>query len=786
MLLAAALLSGQTNKYLWKAELDDDVKKIQPVLNGKYLFLSSDEYFWLFENATGKKVWSIEVDDYSEKAVHQTVNDTLFLVANEDTLICYNMVQNKKLWQRSYAGIEQDRFNGLKQLDTLLIISYTAMDLGISLNDGKEGWRTPVEYQRSLIEKGTVNSLLLDGARKYFVITEKEECLLLNADDGKKLLSIPQSEPNGDLVKTKRAWYYISPDQKLAAFIFDKHFIVVNIEANKLSAQIPVKVSDQYNPLMPTAAGCAVIAEDRIVHLNARTGKVSQILAKIGDLRNLFVVQTDSAAMMMVGLEDKLIGWNLDIGKMEWQTALKFQPANGFVHRFLAQDSNDVVVTYLDPSSDLKLFVMSVNAATGKINYRTLIAHCGESLPKRELPLPPVASVLGPLTPSFGFENIGFEYQVIQEYGQAVFVIRTSAEMMVPNTEKRGGEGLVRLDMKNGQVLSKNYLRIADGLSFDGGLTSLAKTMTAGGLILCPGNKNLTVLDAATGALRWMLIEQDLNGGYIFDMAMIDTVLYVRSGGFKQEFKYDKKKDKIARNTVWEEDDYVLLAVDTSSGKVLWKRQFEMDPGRVFPSYSIGRYAKGMSNLFISDDQFLYSISLDPMRKGMMTWKFEYSDSGIGTMEYDDLFQRSTRWSRENALTPEQEKEGFFPLLESSVAGESFTTSLFKIIHVEYDHQNDRLFLFGDDGLAAVNSSTGRMNWYYEWDYDTKSIQQQPVHLKDHLFYVMDGSGVVLNATKGTVIATTKVDAKSGVFIMPDRDSVIVVDGDEITGFVIP
>jgi len=786
IVLTASILTGQSKKLIWKAELEDNVKKIQPVLNGKYLFLSSDEYAWLYENATGKKVWNVEIDEYSDKAIHTVVNDTLYLVANEDTLVCYDMVNRSVQWKRWYKGIEQSQFSGLAQVDTLLIVSYSTLDIGISLNDGNEAWRTPIEYQRSLIEAGTVNSFLLPTLRKYFVITEKNDCVLLSMDDGKKLLSLPLSEPHGDLVKGKRAWSYISPDQTIAAFIFEKNYIVINTVLQKLVAQIPVKVSDQYNPLMPTAVGCAVIGEDRIVHLNSITGKVSQIPSKVDDLRNIIVTQTDSAAIMIVGLEDKIIGWNLDIGKIAWQTALKFQPANGFLHKFLVQDSNDVIVTYLDPSNGLRLYIMSINAPTGKINYRTLIAHADESLQKRTLPIPAIGKFTGPVLPSFGFEEIGFEYQVSVESESAVFVIRTGADMLLPNTEKPGGEGFVRVDITNGQILSKNYMKIADGVSFDGGLASIAKTMKTGNMILCPGNKNLVALDASNGSIRWMLIEQDLNGSYIFDMAMIDTVLFVRTGGSKQGFTYDAKKDKISKKMLWEEDDYLLLAVDTATGKVLWKREFEADPGQVFHGYSISQYAKGNSNLFFADEKFLYSLSLSPERKGMLSWKFEFSDSGVGSMDYEDLFQRSTSWNNEKLLTADWIEDSAFQIKKSVIAGESFTISLSRILHVEYHRQADRLLLFGDDGIASVNASTGRRNWHYEWDYDAATIHQRPVQLNGHIFYIMDGYAVVVNTESGKVVSTTKIDSESAVVIMPDNSSVLVVDSDEVTGIVIP
>ncbi|MFA6456970.1 MAG: PQQ-binding-like beta-propeller repeat protein, partial [Bacteroidota bacterium] len=636
---------------------------------------------------------------------------------------------------------------------------------------------------------GTVNTVMLERSGKYIVFTENDECVLLSLKNGKKLITLPQSEPNGDLIKQHRAWYYVSDDQKYAAFVLKANYIVIDIEQNKLIAQMPVKITDQYNVLMPTAVGCAVLSKDKLVHSNFVTGKTSVVPIEIDNIRNIVVTQTDSAAVMIIGLEDMILGWNLDIGKMLWKTALKFQPANGFIHQFVTTDSTNVVVTYLDPSNDLKLYLMSVDALTGKINYRTFIAHADESLPKRQLPLPSIPEVTNRTSIGFGFDQIGFDYQVSVEDTLVQFILRTSKDMIEPNTETQGGEGLVRVDLRTGEKAVKNYMKIAAGLSFEGGLSSIAKPLTAGGLIMLPGNKNLVALDAVTGVLRWKLGELDLNKSYIFDMAMIDTVLYVRTGGYKQEFSYDAKKDKISTKKLWEEDDYALIAVDTSTGKVLWKRDFDMDPSRIFHDYSISQYTKDNAFLFYSDEKFLYSLSLDPARKGMLAWKFEFSDSGVGTMDYSDLYQQATHWNGENAMHPNYTdlKHGeIFPFKHTVAAGETLVTSMSKVLCCDYNKASGFLVVFGEDGIAAIDPSTGRKSWFYEWDYSAKAVHHRPVQLKENIFYVVDGVAAVLNLQNGAVVAQTKLGKSNAVFVMPDQSTVIAIDQDEVTGIVIP
>ncbi|MFZ4619557.1 MAG: PQQ-binding-like beta-propeller repeat protein [Bacteroidota bacterium] len=787
-ILTVGILSAQTGgKLQWKAELQDDVKKIQPVQGGKYLFLSSDEYAWLFDNTTGKKVWSVEVKEYSEKAMHHLFNDSLYIVANEDTLCCYSMTGNNLQWKRSYQGVEQDRFSGVQQQDTVLIVSYKNVDLGISILSGKELWRTPVEYQKSLTEKGTVNSILLDKQQKMLVFTDNDECVLLSTATGKKLLTLPKSEPNGDLIEQHRAWYYLPAEQHSIALMFNKNLVVLDLDSNRIMTQQGLSISEKFNIFVPTAEGVAVIGEEKIVHVNTASGTFSQSTVDVEDLRNVVFVQSDSGLVMVVSQENVLTAVNLKNGKQLWQSAPKTPAVNGFVHRVIASDSNNIIVTYLDQSDDLKLYIVSLNVLNGKVNYRTFVAHADESLPERILPLPAVGSVSERTPFSLGFEKAGFDYDVTVNEGIASVLIHTASEMIEPNTKNEGGEGIVRVDLESGKIVSKNYMKIADGLSFKGGLAALAPVKKIGNLILLPGEKKLVALNAETGAVKWMHIEQDLNEGFVFEMNMIDTVLYVRTGGFKPEFVYDEKKEKLSEKKLWEDEGYSIMAVDTADGKIYWKKTFEDDPGRIFLDYSLSNYTSDSSQLFTADEKFLYSYST--ANKGSLSWKFEFSDSGIGSFDYKALYRLSKAWSGEEALqsdSAQYRKDETVVLKKMEMISGTSNSVVSKVLHADYSKVMDRLIVIGEDGIAAVDTKKGKRLWFYEWDYDEKTIHQRPIALKNHLFYTVDGKAALLNMTTGKLVWSAKVDKAAQIYIMPDRSSVVTVEKDEVNGYIIP
>lgn len=786
-LLVVGIAFAQTGKLTWKAELEDNVKRIQPVQNGRYLFLSADEHAWLYENATGKKVWSVDVNDYTEKGVHRILNDSIYLVANDDSLFCFSMIEDTLLWKRSYTGIEQDRFSGIDQIDTLLIVSYGKFDLGISLLSGKELWRTPIVHQSSLKEKGSVSSILLPKQEKILVFTDDDECILVSSSTGKKLLSLPKSEPNGDLVEQHRAWYYLPADQRTITLILEKNVTVIDLDSNRILTQQPLAVSEKYNVFVPTVSGCVVIGEEKLIHINSENKAVAQMMSDVDDLRALAFVATDSGTIMIVSRENMLTGIDLTNGKQLWQSAPKSPSAMGFIHRAVAADSNNIVVTYLDPSDDVKLYLLSLNALNGTVNFRTLVAHSDESLPERILPLPVVAPITEKTAASFGFENAGFSYEAASTDGIVSVLIHSAGEMIEPNTKNEGGEGLVMVDIESGKVTAKNYMKIADGLSFKGGLSNLAPVKKLGNIILLPGEKKLVALDATTGAVKWMHIEQDLSESFVHEMFMVDTILYLRTGGYRPEFTFDEKKNKLSEKKLWEDEGYSIIAVDTADGKIHWMKRFEEDPGRIFLDYSIEKYMTDSSAIFAADEKFMYSFS--SAKKGALNWKFEFSDSGIGSMDYASLYRISTAWRGETNLLADSSRYGTdakHVLNTSGALLDSVQTVVSKVLHANYSKVSDRLFVIGDDGMAAINTDSGKMLWFHEWDYDEKSIAQRPIVLKDHLFYAVDGKAALISILTGKKLWSAEIDKEAQIYIMPDRSSVIAIEKDEVNGFVIP
>ena len=785
--LFTACVLAQPGKTSWKAELSDDVKGLQPVQNGKYLFLTSDENAWLYENATGKKVWSVKVRDYSKKAIHTLINDSLYVVANGDSLFCYSVLSDTVLWKRMYKGIEQDQFRSFSVNDTLLLITYKKTDLAVSLVSGKEAWRSAIVYNADLKEQGTVNQILLPKQRKGFAFNDDDACLLFSLDSGKTLLTIAKSVPHPDLVEQHRAWHYVTTDEKYAVILFKKNVVVVELDSNKVLLQHPVDLSDDFNALYPADGGCAVLQDESLLYIDFATKTVSSIAGDADDLRAIVYAPTDSGTVLVASWKNAMSGTLLRTGKKLWQSAPKDKNFSGFLREAVASDSNNIVATYLDDDDDLMLYVASINALTGKMNYRTLVAHADESLPKRELPLPAVSAVSEKTIPSFGYENAGFNYSVKSENGIVQVLVHTASDMIEPNSKNKGGEGIILVDAESGAVTAKHVMKIAQGLDFRGGLSALAKPLTVGILLILPGEEKLVALDATSGMLKWMLVEQDLNGGYVFETAMVDTILYVRTGGARYTFQYDPKKNKLSEKRVWENDVYTILAVDTTDGKVYWKKEFDQDPGRLFLDYSVGSYHSDSGLVFVGSPKFL--TALDMAKKGAVRWNFEFSDSGTGKYSYEDLHRLSTIWSGEvTTIDDSVGTLGNDTVLVHTVPAVSGTmnTIVSKNLFIAYSKPLNRIVVVGDDGIAGVDPQKGKRVWIHEWSYDEKAVQHRPVVLKDNLFYAVDGKAALINIVTGKMVWQAKIGKSQAIYIMPDRSSIVTVDEDVVNGFIVP
>lgn len=782
-LLFTLSLAAAQNKPVsnWKYELPEDVTRIAPVGGGSHLFVQADEYVWLYENATGRKVWGAVIDDHSPKAPQELLNDSLFVAGDGDTLFCWNIRRNAVVWKKRYAEIDQTDFSGRTLCDSILVLSYGETDLAVALTDGKELWRAPMEYNADLKKADAAAVLLFEPLSRHIAFTAADEVRIVNTLNGKALFTRKKSEPAMDLVRQQRRWTHVSDDGRTAVLLLDGGVLVLDVAAAKEKSYIPMDFDAKLNALLPSPAGCFVVGAEKTVHIpfgNARTGEVT---VDGDDIYSITVIPTDSSSVALISTENRMTGLDLSSGAVLWRSAEKAPTARGFVRSLVSSSDTMAVLTVLDPSDDLQLFLVGLSPRTGAVRYRTLVAHADESMPERTLPL--LANSGGQF---FGHDQAGFRYTLTAADGKAHLLIHTASDMIEPGTDRDGGEGYVIADLATGRIEKKVFMKIAQDLSYKGGFDGLAAPLTVGSVKILPGHRKLVAIDTAAASLAWMLIEQDLKDGAVTDMALADTLLLLRTGGIKRDYTYDEKKKKTESKIAWDEDDAALIAVDVRTGRVVWSRELDEHPGLLFPSYSMSRFMVNGSGLLYATRKFLHLQAVQPKKADSLRWSFEFADSGVGTYDLGELFVPASFWTKEPPGNGRFTQDPNILFTTAAVAGEPYGSGVSRVLQVNWDPEAGTLILIGEDGVASVDPATGRKRWLREWSYSDDAVSYRPLFLRDQLFSFVKGSAELVSLKTGKLTYGIRTDAESGVFVMPDASAVIFVHKDEISALVVP
>ncbi len=796
--LSANLFAQVNTKPAYMLELENDIKKMSVLQDGKYLFLTSDEYAWLVQPDSGKKLWSVKVKGYDENAVHTLLFDSLYLVSgNNDSLFCYSIFSKSLLWKTKFKDIDQDDFVELKTLDTLLLIRYDKFQVGVSLLSGKELWRAQIKYYDKVKEFGAANNILLEKHKKLLAFGNDDDIMLYDALSGKQLLQTKKTEINFDFVKQKRAWNYITDDQKFACILLDGGILVLDLDSAKQILKIEkVKYDEEYNAIIPTSLGCVVAGSKKITSINFSAGTFVQAEVDIDELRNYAEAKTESAIILIVSAENKLFGIDITNSKLLWQTKKEQKQYTGFLHTVVLQDTNSIVCHYVNPDNDVLFSLLKIDALTGEIKFKKDIALTNESLPKRALPLSPIEKIQSQTKIPFSYDNLGFDFSFSLNADTAEYLIVTKTEMREPKLKKRSGEGFVRVNARTGEEIAANYIKIAEDLGFKGGLANLAKPLTNGSTIFVAGDEKLVAFNKLDANVQWMLGSKQLNGGNVFDMVYLDGFLYVKTGGVKYKFvpneksKSKREKKILDQKLDWEDDNIAILAVDPADGKVMWRKELKSDPALFAHQFSLANYLNADSTLlFLSDEKFVYALRMEPTSAGNFAWKFEPDDSGAGTIKIDDMYRKAKLWKESisaSTLVTDYYTDSPLELEINDVLSQKIATTMSRPLHITYSKQDSIILSIGDDGILASSAVNGKRKWKHEWSYSGDEVITTPIVMQNHIFYFVNGKATLIDKNNGKIVWQVKTSGEDPLFVLPSHTAIVRISGDEIYGYKIP
>ena len=216
----------------WKLDIGEQIKDYSFLQEGKFLFLTNYEYSWLYDAATGAKVYELQVKKWEKKGVHQLIGEK-YLIGTSKGLQCYDALTGKLMWEQEYADVDQDEFSNLSFRNNNVILRYGKIHIGVDLATGKELFCMNIEYNGSLVEKGSWNWTTLEKQNRLLVLLDDDKLGLFSFDDGKQVFEGKDYEISKKVVEKGFDWYYRSPDERYALFLLDSHVAVVDVAQNK-------------------------------------------------------------------------------------------------------------------------------------------------------------------------------------------------------------------------------------------------------------------------------------------------------------------------------------------------------------------------------------------------------------------------------------------------------------------------------------------------------------------------------------------------------------------------
>ena len=823
-LVSAAALAQQAPA--WNVELDEPVQLYEFLENGRFLFFNSGPHAWAYDAETGKQSYHIEVEDFEKMGVH-TLIGSRYVVSYDDGMVCYDALTGKVLWKKAYKDIDQDEFLSYEFILTTAVFRFGSTELAVNLESGAELWRAEIHYEGDLVEKGTFNYRVLEGTGKMLVIEDDETIALYDVSNGKKVLTVKDAEVNQDLIEEKHAWMSVSPDDKYAVIVLEEAVVAIDAAQNKMLGRYPLEIDGDYDVLFQTTNGCSVFGEKKILNISFATGKTADVPYAVGDVRTMQHYTVAGKDILLISAKNRVVGIDLTAGAKLWESKPGDPQFEGFIHRYLRTDGSDAIVSYVKAgtfstsSGGTWVHALRLDLLTGAVKYKTLtgiaktaISDIGRAAGKL------AGSIVNALrsgrpgnsiTKSFGYENVGFEYETLDYAGKLVFLFRNKVAMANPLTNEEPGEGFCAIDPTSGAVAYQEYFALMYNTSWSAAGQGVAAytpapLMKDGIAYLC-GSGRIVAFDMNAGKKLWT-VEKELNEGYPTDIALIDGTVYVKFGKDPVAATLDKRNVDV--DSPWEHDPHGFAAIDATTGKFLWKFDRDDDPGILLPQFSINNYYNAkIRQIYFADEEKLYALGLKP-DGGKLVWILDFEKSKFGEMATKKIFAVNETWlgtvprtttsthglgggatlttsstsggmSEEGAKTFIEDAEGAEAVTTYTSWGNIWGVTAKRCLRILFDAE--RILVIGPDRIGMVDAAKGMTSWTREWDYNPAAVQYIPRVVNGKLVYAVDEELTCLDISTGKVVWKAEVTKTAKFFLAPDQSFLYSIDAEMIAGY---
>lgn len=818
-LLITATLFSQAPK--WKVDLGEPIKTYEFVRDGKYLFFNSKEYAWLYNTSTGEKVWELEVDNYEKKGIHYLIGEQ-YIVGTDNALQSYDVMTGKLQWSKEYKKIDQDEYKGYEFAAGVCIIWYGDYEVAVDLKTGDELWRAEIDYYGKLVEIGGYNYSVSDQQGKYVAFEKGDRINVYDVRTGAKVLSLEDMEINQSLMKNKKQSSFKSDDGRYLLIALDDGAVLLDLKENRKLAQAEFKIDADYETFFPTKSGCAIFGKEKIVHFDFATGKTLEAPYAISDMRTLETFTVGDKSIIIISAKNKVSAIDITNGKVLWNTQPEDPKFEGFIHRYEKQVGEDALVTYVKASSGVThVYATSLNLLTGKLNYQVEVGLAKVAISDFSRSF---ASVLGSvvnflssgsgnsLKKSFGYDKVGFNYETKEMNGNLLYFFRDRVSFANPETKEGPGEGIVAIQQTTGKIQYREYFDIQVSDSWKPSVIGVAAyapdPLIVGDIAYITGNCRVIAFNLATGKKLWT-VEKEIEDRYPTDIACIEGGVYIKYG--LDPVTPTMEKSKVKLNSPWEMEPHGFAAIDAVTGKFLWKKDTEEDPGRYMPKFSIENYYNNAAKqLYFSDEEKVYALAL---RKdgGNFDWELNLDNSKIGEMPMKKVYAINETWVGSvprtttttstygsvtysyTTTTGGVNASGKNEFLEDAADAELTNTytswgniwgvTARRCLRVLFDETS--LLVYGTEGIGRIDVKSGKPMWVTEWDYDYEAVQYTPKIQNGNIVFCVDRMMTCINLENGKVNFKVKEAKKPRFFTSPDNKFIFSIDDEIIAGYEI-
>lgn len=723
-----ASMLAQPGSMLWEKRADGSIDENFFLDDGKYVLLQSDEYLYFIETASGKEVWTAEVEDYTGKGLKLLWNEAQYIVPRYESLVSYDVHTGKILWEESYPEIDQDDYITYFNTKAGILIYYRDNLLRVDLKNGKELWRsTEIELNGDRNEKGLKNVFVAETPQgERFLIITDDGILLLNADTGEELWR----NDDGELTD-------------------EEHLNAVSI----FGSNALIFYDDDLISFLDLTKGNEIFTREQ----------------DIGDIEGFTLIEDVSGKdYLMLSLEDVQLMLNITDSKLEWETAE--DELEGILLDAEATNNGKYLICHfmkrsvMGSDNGTYFFLVKLETETGKIHYKEKIAWTAYAK----------SGFLMDLTNFMTGGNqrfdLGFDVQTFQYDGDVIYLIRgtTGANQMGnPLTRDDEGEGIVRINPETGEVKYRNYFVInEDGINisqYQFNIFDQPEPQIINDKMYVMGTDRVVCADLKNGNVAWQF-EEDVVLPH--NWWIVGDNLFIQSGMDKWNTGLDPKEGEVKVNKAWDEDPYMLFAFNMKNGNLLWKKEYDND-------LSLGmkpNFDEKTGTLYCSDTENLYAIKLDENSSGEKAWVFNYDDNEVGELEKEESFavtqSVTTSFDMFGALFG---KKGIAGGIKQSYAAEAELV-------LQAVYRDDHFIVFGPDGIASVDLQ-GNRQWFTEWDWDFNDVQLMPSFLdKSEIIYMMNGDIFSIDEKTGEVKWTADDSDGVEVRITPDEKNLLIIE----------